>query len=321
MAKEKKHKRRCSYSLFLIPEDHRRIHKVHIAQKHIALMVGAGLATFLFLVFNVVGFWYYRSVNVSLLAEKASFDEFQGEKVELVKRMQQLEDTVSQTEKYAVQLSSLVNTATPSLAKGIGPIPSLPDEAFSVPDHTAPVSLNGMKPKIEDLQERAKGLQNKIQELYRVQKDHVSFVASTPSIWPVKGWVTSDFGHRRSPFGYSNEFHKGMDIASQSGTPVVASADGVVTLANYKGGYGQSVIINHGFGVNTLYGHNSSILVHEGQRIKKGTPIALVGSTGHSTGPHCHFEVHVDGVPVDPMRFLMNEAPLVASARHLKYRR
>lgn len=318
--KKKNKKRRSSYSIFLIPQDHSRIQKIHISARQVSLLIGTGVVALLFLGFNIAGFWYYRSINSSLLAHQDDFEQYQREKTEFAQKVALLEETVSQTEKYAAQLGDMVGAVTPPLgklplAKGIGPVPQ---GQFSIQEHTASLDLNNMDPKVEGLQKRAKVLQSKIQELYKSQKEHLNFVASTPSLWPVKGWVTSEFGMRRSPFGYAADFHDGMDIAAQWGTPVAASADGIVTYANYKGGLGKTVIIDHGFGVKTVYGHNSNLLVQEGQRVKKGIPIALVGSTGHSTGPHCHFEVRQDGVAVDPMRFLMGDETTVASAKKVR---
>ena len=122
---------------------------------------------------------------------------------------------------------------------------------------------------------------------------------------PVNGWVTSDFGGRRSPYSGVYKMHYGIDIASPMGTPVQAPADGKVVFAESKGGYGRMVVIDHGYGVQTLYGHASKIFVDNGQKIKRGDEIALVGSTGASTGPHLHYEIHVDGIPADPLNFIM----------------
>ncbi len=116
--------------------------------------------------------------------------------------------------------------------------------------------------------------------------------------WPVSGQVTSGYGRRGS------KWHKGIDIAGSSGSEIRAAESGVVTLARWYGGYGRAVIVDHGGGLSTLYGHNSRLLVSEGDRVEKGQAIALRGSTGRSTGPHLHFEVRVNGEPVNPWRYL-----------------
>jgi murein DD-endopeptidase MepM/ murein hydrolase activator NlpD len=129
--------------------------------------------------------------------------------------------------------------------------------------------------------------------------------ASMPSIWPVSGVFTSCFGTRGNPFGGgSSEFHKGQDIAAPIGTAVMATADGVVVIAGWQRGYGRVVYIDHGNGMSTRYGHLSRIDVAEGQTIKRGDQVGLVGSSGRSTGPHLHYEVRVNGMAVNPVPYL-----------------
>ena len=129
--------------------------------------------------------------------------------------------------------------------------------------------------------------------------------AVTPSIWPVDGRLTDGFGDRRNPFGgYSSEFHAGQDIATNYGTPVVATANGVVTFAGCQSGYGQVVVIDHGDGLTTRYGHLSHIDVEMGQNITRGDMVGKVGSTGRSTGPHVHYEIRINDEPVDPTPYL-----------------
>lgn len=122
--------------------------------------------------------------------------------------------------------------------------------------------------------------------------------------WPVQGTVTSPFGWRSSPFGSGSDFHPGVDIAGNYGDPVSATADGVVVTAGWAGGYGILVEIDHGNGIHTLYGHNQYLLVQQGQTVKKGDIISLMGSTGLSTGPHTHYEIRVNGTAVDPFAYL-----------------
>jgi murein DD-endopeptidase MepM/ murein hydrolase activator NlpD len=129
--------------------------------------------------------------------------------------------------------------------------------------------------------------------------------AATPAIWPV-GYrtISSGYGSRPSPFGRGREYHSGLDIGAPYGTPIYATADGVVQTASYSGGYGNMVLIYHGYGFTTLYGHMSRMAVKRGQSVKRGQIIGYVGSTGRSTGPHVHYEVRVYGNPVSPFRYL-----------------
>lgn len=130
-------------------------------------------------------------------------------------------------------------------------------------------------------------------------------IGSTGSmLWPAEGPITSPFGWRTHPIFGTQRYHSGIDIGADYGDAVLAADGGVIIFADWMGGYGKAVIIEHGNGISTLYGHNSELVVSEGQRVRKGEMIAQVGSTGYSTGPHLHFEVRQDGSPVSPMNYL-----------------
>jgi murein DD-endopeptidase MepM/ murein hydrolase activator NlpD len=127
-----------------------------------------------------------------------------------------------------------------------------------------------------------------------------------PSLWPVRGLVTSSFGMRSSPYGGSRELHPGIDIQARYGMPVTAGGDGKVIFAGRDPGYGGLVVIDHGGEVDTFYAHLSALYVREGQNIRRGQPLGAVGASGRATGAHLHYEVRVHGTPVDPHRYLVN---------------
>jgi murein DD-endopeptidase MepM/ murein hydrolase activator NlpD len=143
-------------------------------------------------------------------------------------------------------------------------------------------------------------------ELHKFLENQKVLLASTPSIWPTKGWLSSRFGYRMSPFTGKKEFHRGIDIATRMGAPIVAPADGIVSKIYSDRGYGKVVSISHGYGVITRYAHLSKTLVKKGQYVKRGETIALVGNSGRSTGTHLHYEVHLNRVAVDPLRYIPN---------------
>jgi murein DD-endopeptidase MepM/ murein hydrolase activator NlpD len=133
-----------------------------------------------------------------------------------------------------------------------------------------------------------------------------NLLAHTPAIRPVSGWVSSRFGYRRSPFTGKREFHKGLDIANHVGTPVVATANGIVTYSGKKGMLGNLVVIDHGHGLVTRYGHIGELKAEVGDAVERGQVIALMGNTGKSTGPHLHYEVRLNGLPVNPISYIQN---------------
>ncbi len=144
-------------------------------------------------------------------------------------------------------------------------------------------------------------------ELWESLSERLSLLNSTPNIKPARGWITSRFGYRLNPFTNKMQLHAGLDIAAAPGSPVYAPADGVVIFASYDETYGKLVSIDHGYGVTTRFAHNSQVYVRVGQKVSKYDVISSVGNTGRSTGPHCHYEVRVNGIPVDPINFILDE--------------
>ncbi len=160
--------------------------------------------------------------------------------------------------------------------------------------------------ELEQLQMEAALQEQHAQRIENFFDSQRSLLAATPTIWPVRGWVTSGFGHRRSPFTGTLQMHEGIDIGARKGTPVKASADGIVIFAGWKGDYGRMVTIDHGYGFRTRYGHFDTLQVRNGQRVKRGTVIGTVGTTGQTTGPHLHYEVRLHNVPTNPKAYMLN---------------
>lgn len=127
---------------------------------------------------------------------------------------------------------------------------------------------------------------------------------SAPNLWPVEGQITASFGERIDPFNGEGAFHSGVDISANVGTPIIAPADGYVTFADFLGGYGRAVMIDHGHGISTRYGHLASFAVAAGQHIHRGDIVGYVGISGRSTGPHLHYEVRINDTPVNPYKYL-----------------
>src|SRR5208337_517484 len=164
--------------------------------------------------------------------------------------------------------------------------------------------ITGMHKGIEKLNEDAKDREKSFDELLAFLHEQKSILASTPSIWPVTGWITSEFGIRQSPFSSGLEFHKGVDISTRFGKEVVAPADGLVVTSAFDSSDGNYIKIDHGHGLATGFAHLSKMAVKQGVRVKKGQIIGYVGDTGRSTGSHLHYAVFVNNIPVNPKRYL-----------------
>lgn len=281
-----------------MPSDNSRVRRFSFSDS--SLKMGAFLTVLLasFSIFSVAGLLYYRDSYRNLVIERSRDQAFLQEKTTLLARLDKLSSAVERTSHFASKLESVMGLNAAEVQTGIGPISVYPQMAEA--RETKFVDF-----KIDRLEQDVHLLEDRINGAYGRYQDKMVYLSSTPSIWPVKGWVTSEFGVRRHPLHQGNEKHEGVDISAQWGSPILAPADGIVTYAGYRGGLGKSVTIQHGFGVSTVYGHSSRLYVHVGQKVKRGDRIAAVGSTGRSTGPHLHYEVRMDRLPVNPMEFVL----------------
>ena len=164
--------------------------------------------------------------------------------------------------------------------------------------------FNEIQQRIDEVRRQIDLRRESQEEIQGILNDQRSLLAAKPLGWPVKGWLTSSFGLRADPFNGKRKIHEGLDIAARTGAPVIATADGIVSSVKTEPGYGKMVSIDHGYGYRTLYGHNSKFNVKVGQRVRRGDRIASVGNTGRSTGSHVHYEIRLNGVPVNPHKYL-----------------
>ncbi len=214
------------------------------------------------------------------------------------------------------ELKMPVGVPTPADGQGGGGMLGIPDDivptrAGGAPGDDGLVSekarkMRGLGEVAKAIAVRAELQSSALEELVLQLDDKHTKLSAMPSIWPTKGWLTSRFGPRISPFTGRRQHHAGIDIAAASGTDVVAPAAGRVVFVGRKGPLGKTVVLEHGFGVRTLYGHNKEIVVKIGQEIGRGEVLANVGSTGRSTGPHLHYVVEVNGKSRNPLDYIFD---------------
>jgi len=164
----------------------------------------------------------------------------------------------------------------------------------------------GVQESIESLEQEAALQEDSFYDLIEFLEERKSVLLATPSIRPCRGWVTSGFGYRRDPFTGERELHRAVDIATRIGTPFVAAADGIVVSSEKDRVFGNIVEIDHGNGFVTRYGHTLANFVKKGDMVRRGQVIGTVGNTGRSTGPHLHYEIRLNGVAVNPDRYMLN---------------
>ena len=238
----------------------------------------------------------------------------------LDRRVEQAEATLVRVQGHDARIRSLTRADEGVRPFGIGPLQELEllalkegTEGSTLPvdigADTAPVTPRTvtLEERVDRLAEALEAEEISLQEVrgYLISRD--ALMDAYPTAWPADGWLTSRYGFRRSPLPGSKPFHTGIDVAANYGTAIRATADGVVVSARFREAYGWTVEIDHGFGIGTLYAHCSRVLVDEGDEVSRGEVIARLGATGRATGPHVHYEVHRDDVPVDPEPYLIEE--------------
>jgi murein DD-endopeptidase MepM/ murein hydrolase activator NlpD len=240
--------------------------------------------------------------NFEIKSQRNQIQSF-GNKIENLK--DQL-DKLVKFENRVRLIADIKQTSGSSGLIGIGAIPQ--DElGLDIPlEDKHNTLMREMHEQISQVNTAAKTQALDFTNLIKKLDQKRNILASTPSIRPVDGWITSRFGYRTSPFTGEKEFHSGLDISNKPGKKIVATANGRVSYAQKKRYIGNLVIIDHGFGRVTKYGHLKKILVKRGQKVKRGDVIGLIGNTGRSTGPHVHYEVVINGTPANPLKYILN---------------
>jgi len=236
-----------------------------------------------------------------------------SQKIEIEKLQKNSQEVQKQLEENSLILEEV--------KKAVGITPSSSDENIQIklvsPEDSSPISLlkEGSSPdmtaNIESIESSFASLADKIAAQKQVIneslgpiKSQLAYMMAKPSIVPVAAAITAGFGYRKNPFtSRGSEFHKGVDFAASYGQTIVATGDGIVMFSGWNAGYGRMVIISHGYGITTLYAHNSKLLVKQGDKVKKGQAITKAGNTGRSTGTHLHYEVKVNGKNVNPSQY------------------
>ncbi|MGE5233575.1 MAG: M23 family metallopeptidase [Acidobacteriota bacterium] len=284
------------HTIILVPHERAQFRKWRISNRMV-WSLGIGLA--LLTGFALFSTWYFlttsadrrelvqmRSENERLRQANASFES------SLRTLQGQLAEYEDRTRKLAI-VAGVDGLAAGNGEAGIG---------------GTEIAPSGTPSGVNELVDRASGLRNSLDQVAAKLDERRRWISATPAIAPVRGILTSGFGGRSDPFTGHAANHLAIDIAAPFGKPVEAAADGVVVRAgDVGGGLGLGVFISHGFGVTTKYGHMSRVAARPGQRVHRGDVIGYVGSTGRSTGYHLHYEVLVDGKPVDPLAYIVDD--------------
>jgi murein DD-endopeptidase MepM/ murein hydrolase activator NlpD len=295
------------FTIFIVPQDPSYVRKFKLPVKllkTIVIIFGISLAGFSYVLFD------YTKLKLQTHELNKFKKENAEQKIQLLafaNKMTDLEFHMAKLKQFDKKLRIITNMEVPAGSNqmlGIGG-PSHEDDITTLSSAQDGL-VQQMHSDLDQLKTGVVAQEKSFTELHEYLFKQTSLFASTPAIWPARGWVTSTFGYRISPFTGLRQMHEGLDIANAVGTPVFATADGIVSKVDRDNGLGRMVYINHGYGIVTKYGHLSETYVHLGKRIKRGDKIAAIGNTGRSTGPHIHYEVVINGVNVNPEKYILN---------------
>jgi murein DD-endopeptidase MepM/ murein hydrolase activator NlpD len=295
------------YTVLVLPDATSTPRKFHINKSvltAISSLAAVAIVAFVFFLYQ------YVNVNVRLLELKQLRLEA-GDRGFLAERVGQLEGELTRLRELdrrlraAIGLETTEVEAPSAVAQGGADTVSRTVLLDALKQRTGRL-VDWVNRDLSALGQEINSRERSLRELKAFVEEKASVLAATPTIFPVKGLVTAGYGYRKSPFTGQRELHEGLDIAAPYGTPIMATADGIVTFAGPLAGYGNTVFVDHGHGFSTFYGHCSSYRVREAQRVRRGEVIAFVGTTGRTTGPHVHYEVHVNGVISNPMKYTVD---------------
>jgi murein DD-endopeptidase MepM/ murein hydrolase activator NlpD len=298
------------FTFLIIPEGTERTKRLTISFGVIKM---AGM--FLMVFVGIFGFLFYEFLHQQyqgheLFRTRKLLMEQNNQIMDFANKIYTLQTKLESLQQFDMKIRILANIENPASEKettySIGG-PSVDTQGYPIPltGVSKGMLVKKMEMDINDLLSKTSIEEKSLQEVYEGILDKKDLLLATPSIWPVRGFITSGFGWRINPITGGKEFHEGVDIATQLGNPIKAPANGIVTYAGLESGYGNTIIIDHGYGITTLYGHLSKIDVKIGEMIKRGQVIGNIGDTGFSTGPHLHYQVMINGIPVNPMRYLV----------------
>jgi len=285
------------YILFVARGDDGQLRKIPIPARYLYVLAFGALV-------GLLGLTGMASTYVRMLLKVSSYNQLRAEREDLKNRYSHLEQVAQERDIQVASLGSLASEVSslyglkpePMLIKGVSSEQIEEPQVSSSIDRLATLktaALTGATTAGMSL-----GLTRNVTPADWMRAN------SAPNLWPVEGPVTGSFGERIDPFNGEGAFHAGIDIGAVFGQPVIAPADGVVEFADFMGGYGRAIIVDHSHGITTRYGHLKSFACYPGQHVHRGDTIGYVGDSGRSTGPHLHYEVRINDVPVNPHKYL-----------------
>ena len=290
-------------SIIIVPHNKAKTRNVSLSEKTVKIAAGIGLFVFLALTIFLID---YFTMNVTRQKYKTLWDETAQQKTAIAQYQQtvdKLQTTIDNYENYAKKLNVMAGLKSEEVLEGEPGVGSGSGQEIGETGPSQTLDLGNLN----DISQKADRVARNLDTLTTFFEDQVLQLASTPTVWPTKGYMSSSYGWRDDPFTGKRTFHHGIDIATSQGNPIYATADGTVIQSRTDKIGGKTIKIKHMFGYVTIYCHLSKFLVKVGQKVKRGEIIGLVGSTGKARGPHVHYEVQLNGKEKNPYYYLLEE--------------
>ena len=236
---------------------------------------------------------YEKEISINNILKERNF-QYKSFLDLSIQKMDKIYQKISSIEYYGNKLLNNMNIPKKNIKNEI-----------SFPRYDSILEIDMYDTYLSFIDDKMEQLEKTIPYSYSSYRENENILLSTPSIWPVRGWLSSYFGKRIDPFTQAEKFHEGLDIANNVGLPIKVTANGVVIFSGERGGYGNVIIVKHNYSLETRYAHLQSSVVSVGQRVKKGELIGYLGNSGRSSGPHLHYEVRKNGIPVNPMNYIL----------------
>ncbi len=306
------------YTIMMVRDRSSRVRRIRLSKSTIWTVVS--FALFVLCGVVVAGIHYYSVVekvseNRGLRSQNL---ELRNRLVGLHEKVASIQAVIDRVQRFDTKLRIITQLHDPERHLAMGPVGSATEGDGAQGEFGTPamvqaigknphLAVNLLGKQLDELASEAEEREGNIRELETYLRGQRARLSSTPSIWPTHGWVTSDFGTRIDPYTKKRSMHRGIDIANQPGIPVTAPAKGVVTFASSNGGFGNMLVLDHGYGIRTRYGHLSQFKAHIGDHVERGEIVGNIGNTGRSTGPHLHYEVEVNGVCENPKNYMLDD--------------
>jgi murein DD-endopeptidase MepM/ murein hydrolase activator NlpD len=290
-------------SIIIVPHNKAKSRNFSLSEKTVKIAAGIGIFVFLLMTGFLID---YFTMSVTRQKYKILWSENNQQKTAIAQYQQtvdKLQTTIDSYENYAKKLNIMAGLKSDEILEGEPGVGSGLAQEIGDPEIPQTLDLSDLN----DISQKADRITKNFDTLTNFFENQALQLASTPTIWPTKGYMSSPYGWRDDPFTGKRTFHHGIDIATSQGNPIYATADGTVIQARSDKIGGKTIKIKHMFGFVTIYCHMSKFLVKVGQKVKRGETIGLVGSTGKARGPHVHYEVQLNGKEKNPYHFLLEE--------------